>query len=97
MSYFAKYNDIRLREMRDDLQDYTLMAKWLSDPMVLEYYEGRNNPFDVDKIIEKYAPRVQKKSYVIPCILEYQQQPIGYMQYYPITDGYETQIGRAHV
>ena len=26
--------------------DIPLLARWLSDEMVLEYYEGRNNPFD---------------------------------------------------
>jgi len=90
MYYFAKKEGIQLREMQDDRHDYTIMAKWLSDPIILEYYEGRDNPFDLERIIEKYAPRVQKKSKVIPCIIEYNQQAIGYIQYYPIVDDYET-------
>ncbi|GIN63772.1 hypothetical protein J27TS8_37650 [Robertmurraya siralis] len=32
-----------------ELKDNYLLAKWLSDPLVLEYYEGRDNPFDLER------------------------------------------------
>jgi aminoglycoside 6'-N-acetyltransferase len=35
----------------------------------------------------KYGPRVEGKHYVIPCIVEYKNQPIGYIQYYEIQEG----------
>jgi len=90
MSCIIRDEHIEIREMEDTLQDYELMAKWLSDPVVLEYYEGRNNPFDLEKIIKKYKSRAQKKSSVKPCIILFNRQEIGYIQYYPILDDYET-------
>ncbi len=36
---------LAIRRMRDDEQDYEVMAKWLSDERVLEFYAGRDNPF----------------------------------------------------
>lgn len=31
-------------------QDAPLLVKWLSDPAVLEYYEGRDRPHDLDLV-----------------------------------------------
>ncbi|HEX9017712.1 MAG TPA: GNAT family N-acetyltransferase [Anaerolineaceae bacterium] len=72
-----------LRRMEDSPQDYALLAGWLTDERVLEFYEGRDNPFPVEKVRLKYAPRVLSEEGVIPCILEFESQPVGYLQYYP--------------
>ncbi len=37
-------------------EDNVLLAKWLSDLSVLEFYEGRDNPFDLDKVNEVFYP-----------------------------------------
>jgi aminoglycoside 6'-N-acetyltransferase len=71
-----------LRRMEDTLDDYTRMAQWLTDARVLAFYEGRDNPFPLEKIIAKYAPRVLAADGVTPCIMEYECQPIGYLQFY---------------
>lgn len=31
---------LSIRLMRDDLADYQIMSRWLSDPRVLEFYDG---------------------------------------------------------
>ncbi|RPJ46129.1 MAG: N-acetyltransferase [Chloroflexi bacterium] len=72
-----------LRRMEDTPEDYALLARWLTDPRVLEYYEGRDNPFPLEKVKEKYAPRVLAAESVIPCIMEYECKPAGYLQFYP--------------
>lgn len=84
---------ISIRKMEDKKSDYELMAKWLSDPKVLEFYEGRDNPFNLDDVIKKYSPRAQGNSYVIPCIFEYNETPIGYIQYYKITADDKAEYG----
>ena len=33
-----------------ECSDKYLLSKWLSDPEILQYYEGRDNPFDVEKV-----------------------------------------------
>jgi len=35
-------DNLAIRLMRDDYGDYEFMAKWLTDPRVLEFYEGRD-------------------------------------------------------
>lgn len=74
--------EISIRKMKDTHFDYVLMAKWLSDPKVLFYYEGRDNAFGIDRIKEKYSPRVLGEDAVTPCIIELNDKPIGYVQYY---------------
>ncbi len=90
MNYMYKVNNTVLRKMKDSLEDYKVMTKWLSDPQVLEHYEGRDNPFNHSKVMEKYGPRTRGESEVTPCIIEYDNKAIGYLQYYKITeDEYE--------
>ena len=79
--------------MKDTSEDYTLMSKWLTDPVVLQYYEGRDNPHNIDKIEETYAPRVLKKECVIPCIMQFDGRYIGYIQYYQITEDEKSEYG----
>lgn len=64
-----------------EIKDNHLLAKWLSDPSVLEYYEGRDNPFDLQKVNQKFYNR---KSGVNGCIVEYNNFEIGYIQYYQL-------------
>lgn len=84
MGYLFQNDDIGIRRMEDNMEDYKLMAKWLSTDEVLDYYEGRSNKFDLEKVIKKFAPRVKGQEAVIPCLIEYRQRAIGYIQYYPI-------------
>lgn len=84
MQYICKENSVAIRKMNDNSYDYNLLAKWLSDPEVLEYYEGRNNSFDLDRVIKKFGPRIRGEELVTPCIIEYEEQAIGYIQYYKI-------------
>ena len=82
---FVQDGDISLRQMLDETQDYLLLSKWLTDECVLEFYEGRDNPYNLKKVREKFGPRARGKDRVIPCILSYENRAIGYIQYYPLT------------
>ena len=72
--------DIYLRKMNYD--DIGMMVKWLSDKKVLEFYE--ESPSDLEMVMEKYGPRIEGKHNVTPCMVEYKNQPIGYIQFYKI-------------
>lgn len=52
---------VRTLEEKDDI----LLAKWLSDPSVLEFYEGRDNPFDLNKVREVFMIKMMKKLNVL--------------------------------
>lgn len=79
-------DEISIRRMQDDIQDYSLMAKWLTDEKVLKYYEGKNNPFPLDRIIESYQLMVRGDDKSVPCLFYYQKTAIGYLQYYALND-----------
>ena len=92
-SPFVRAGEVSIRRMQDDLGDLRLMSKWLTDDRVLEFYEGRDKPYDLPKVREKFATRARGKDRVVPCILSYQGGPIGYIQYYPVTSREEDEYG----
>ena len=71
--------DIILRELLEE--DATLLAKWLSNPAVLEFYEGRDNPFDLRKVHQKFFDRNDSET---RCMIEYEGKEIGYLQFYEL-------------
>ncbi|MBD2504536.1 GNAT family N-acetyltransferase [Anabaena azotica] len=81
---------ITIRLMEDSLENYQLMAKWLTDERVLEFYEGRDNPFDLERAIATYQPMVIGNDPVKPCLIYYENIKIGYLQYYLLDDLPET-------
>ena len=48
---FHKEN-LLVREL--ECSDKYILSKWLSDPEILRYYEGRDNPFDVEKVEQNF-------------------------------------------
>ncbi|WP_159172900.1 GNAT family N-acetyltransferase, partial [Exiguobacterium oxidotolerans] len=70
--------DVHIRMMTTN--DFYLMVKWLNNQKVLEFYE--EPPSNLERVINKYGPRIKREHYVTPCIVEYKNQPIGYIQYY---------------
>lgn len=90
MRYLFQNGNIGVRKMEDNIEDYKLMTKWLSTGELLDYYEGRSNSFDLEKVIKKFAPRAKGEVAVAPCLIEHNEKAIGYIQYYPIEpDEYE--------
>ena len=78
----CKNEKIAIRELEE--QDAELLLKWLSDPQVLEYYEGRDHRFDEKMVTDKfYALNFRKTR----CIIEYCDIAIGYLQFYPLDEG----------
>ncbi|MEH1968188.1 GNAT family N-acetyltransferase [Nostoc sp.] len=78
--------EIAIRLMQDEIYDYELLVKWLTDAKVLQFYEGRDNPFPLERIIEMYKPMIGGDEPVVPCLFYYQNIPIGYLQYCALND-----------
>lgn len=71
-------------------EDKILLVKWLSDPTVLEFYEGRDSPFDLDKVNEVfYIPQNEE----IKCIVEFDGNEIGNLQFYQLDDETKREYG----
>ncbi|MFB4169365.1 GNAT family N-acetyltransferase [Virgibacillus sp. JSM 102003] len=72
-------NNLIVREIEE--KDKHILAKWLSDPQVLEFYEGRDNPFDLDKVMKEFYT---SEDDVTKCIVEFEGTGIGYIQFYQL-------------
>jgi aminoglycoside 6'-N-acetyltransferase len=75
-----KKENVSVRQLQE--ADIPLLTKWLSDPTVLEFYEGRDRPHNEEMVRSTF---VEKKSGdpVLGCIITYEDQEIGYIQFYP--------------
>ncbi len=79
---------LKVRKLEE--KDNYLLVKWLSDPVVLEFYEGRDNPFDLDKVHKAfYTPDDEE----MRCIIEFDGQEIGYIQIYPLDQETKAEYG----
>jgi len=70
-------SELTIRVMRES--DYRYITKWLNNDLVTKYYGPR---LTLEQVIAKYGPRLNGELYVKPCVVEYKDKPIGYMQYY---------------
>ncbi len=79
-------DEITICLMEDSQENYQLMAQWLSDERVLEFYEGRDNSFNLERVIATYQPIVIGDDAVKACLIYYENIKIGYLQYYLLDD-----------
>ena len=78
----VRAGDVSIRALADTDEDHHLLAGWLSDPTVLEWYEGRDQPFDLARVRAEYATAVQRAEGIEPGIIELDDRPVGYVQHY---------------
>jgi len=76
-----KAGKLHVRILKEE--DRYLLAKWLSDPEILQYYEGRDNPFDVKKVEEIFFEEGDDDT---RCLIEFDGEPIGYIQFYVVEE-----------
>lgn len=82
-------DELSVREL--DEVDVSVMARWLSDPRVLEYYEGRDRPHDEAMVREKYLSG--RESDVTGCLVERAGAPLGYIQFYVLQAEAQIKLG----
>ncbi|WP_340401179.1 GNAT family N-acetyltransferase [Paenibacillus sp. FSL H8-0079] len=72
------------------IEDEHHLVKWLSDPEVLQYYEGRDRPHDLERVREHFY---NLEDDATRCIVEYRGGPIGYIQFYKLEEEERTAYG----
>ena len=77
----AQAGPLTICPLQETPADLEALARWLSDPRVLEFYEGRDQPFSLADVQEKYAPRVLAADGVQGCLIVAAGRPVGYLQY----------------
>jgi aminoglycoside 6'-N-acetyltransferase len=73
--------------------DARFLSKWLSDPAVLEFYEGRDRPLDLEAAKRQYLSK--QDAPVTGCIVEWNGEAIGFIQCYPLDSAEKAQHGYA--
>lgn len=71
-------DNIILRKLKDDEDDYKLLYKWCSKKEIYLYFEQRKLSYE--EIKNKYKTRIQKNK-VETYIIEYKNIPVGLIQY----------------
>ncbi|OJW51812.1 MAG: hypothetical protein BGO67_08465 [Alphaproteobacteria bacterium 41-28] len=61
------------------------MTQWFAEPTVKQGY-ARNQQFSLEDISAKYAPRIEGIDPVPSFIIYLNQKPIGFIQYYCLSD-----------
>ena len=69
--------------------DQQLLVDWLSNPEVLQYYEGRDRPHDFEMVRERFYLEDDETR----CIVEYEGRAIGYIQFYQLADDSRQEYG----
>jgi aminoglycoside 6'-N-acetyltransferase len=85
---FFRTGELTVRRL--ERHDKRLIVKWLSANEVLQYYEGRNNPHDEEMVEEKFYCEDFDET---RCIIEYSKIPIGYIQFYPVSEEEREEYG----
>jgi aminoglycoside 6'-N-acetyltransferase len=83
--------ELRLRRMTGSA--IPLLARWRSDPRVIQFYEGRDGPHGEAMVREHY--RAPDRSGIFQCIVKWRGQPVGYQQFYP-SDPWEKVVYGCH-
>ena len=80
--------EITVRGLEED--DAELLVTWLSDPRVLEYYEGRDHLHDLALVKQHFYKEDHE---VRCCIVEFLGRPVGYIQYYLLAEEAKIEFG----
>ncbi|WP_216827608.1 GNAT family N-acetyltransferase [Alkalihalobacterium elongatum] len=75
-------NSLSIRKLMDCEADYKLLYKWLNDEVVQEFYEGKSVKHTIEEIYDEFRPRAIGEDYVQSCIIKFEKEAIGYLQFY---------------
>ncbi|TBL78923.1 GNAT family N-acetyltransferase [Paenibacillus thalictri] len=81
-------SDITIRTL--EVKDQVTLVKWLNDPLVLSYYEGRDRAHDIKMVVAHFY---QEEDQAVRCIVELKNKPIGYIQYYELDEQAKQEYG----
>lgn len=76
---FLQDGPVALRPLT--LEDAPLLLKWLTDPRVLEYWEGPHAVFTMERVLEHYFEDEWNAS---RWLIQYQSRDVGYVQAYQL-------------
>ncbi len=78
-----------VRTLQDE--DAHLLLKWLTNPALLEFYEGRDRTINLQTVRGKYLNKHGNP--VTGCAVEWDGKAIGFTQFYPLDDAEKMRHG----
>lgn len=79
------FNEYGIRFRKLQLDDLTIMHKWLNEPHVHKWYDkDKQNTFE--EVANKYLPYIQGEKPTDSYIVLYKDKPAGYIQTYKVND-----------
>lgn len=82
MEIIATDGDLIIRRMRDERAEYALISRWRAEPHVHEWWDPDDPSPTVEQAAEQYGARARGEDPTTPCIVELDDRPIGYLQFY---------------
>lgn len=79
-----EFGKISLRKLKDNDSDYKYLEKWYQEEEIYLYFEQRKLTYE--EIKSKYLPRTKQEAKVPVFMIEYENIPIGIIQYQLIND-----------
>ena len=94
----ARHRELVIRAMTADPADVAQMLAWLTDERVLEWFEGRDQVFDLERVRTEFASEgpADAADGLQRCLIEADGRPIGYIQFYNVAryvDEYQLEPG----
>lgn len=74
---------VRVRRMRADDSDYALLARWLNEPHVREWWDPDQSDATIETVRETYGPYADPQSEGVTAIIEERGRAVGFVQFYP--------------
>lgn len=76
-------NLIQFKPLEKD--DLVLIYQWFQEPLIKQHY-ARDKIWSLEEITTKYLPRIQSQEKIPSFIVFNNNDPIGFIQYYCLTD-----------
>lgn len=77
--------------------EYACLSMWLSNPQVLEFYEGRDKPVSLEAARRMFDPQANRDEGCTPCFWLLDEQPVGYLQFYRLESEEQREYGLAGI
>lgn len=86
---------VGVRRMRGDDGEYALMARWLNEPHVREWWDPDQPDATVETARSTYGPYTDPQADGVTAFIEDRGRPVGFVQFYPWSseDEYCNRVG----
>ena len=91
----ATDEDLTIRRVRDEGDDYARLVGWRNSPHVREWWDPDEAPTTMERVIQELGLRTARDDPTVPCIIELAGEPVGFIQFYPwdAEEAYLAEIG----